>query len=1553
MPSDIPGLSWRAFVRPGDIVFDVGANVGTKTGLFLGSGARVVCVEPQPDCVAALTKQFGGNPRVTIVAKGLAEKPGVLDLSICSAAHTISTFAERWKTGRFANYKWDKVIPVPVATLDELIQAHGVPRYCKVDVEGFELSVLRGLTRPVPLLSFEFAREFLDSAKMCVAYLQEIGFKQFDFALGENPEFVSSGWLGGDALFDRIGRIADPDLWGDIYAYHGGRLCQEPPVLQGEVCLESLEAAGLWQKGRPLRLHLGCAEQHLDGYLNLDYSPANHNVMKVRADAYANLLLLQFPPESVDEIRLHQVFEHFNRVTALAMLIRWHGWLKAGGVLRFETPDLIGCARALVSPDSPWKVKMGAVRHLAGDQAEAWAYHLDHWFAERYEHTLKQLGFGSISSRTIAWPHEPYLCNVEVTAKKRSMSPARQLEAADALLQESTIADNERPTYEVWTRQLRALLEGAPPPGPVNALSPDISAIVAANKWLAPKPEKGIGQKLRRLFGRTHPAAEIPLEKIHNFNQENRDQWVAAKAAAVPPGQRVLDVGAGTCPYRKLFEHCEYRSHDFKKYGGIKLGNTHDYGEIDYVSGIAQIPLPDAAVDVVLCTEVLEHVPEPIAALEEMARLLKPGGRLLLTAPLGSGLHQLPYHFYGGFTPEWYKHFAPKFGLRVVEITPNGGFLKLLAQECARFSWTFEEHRYCHGSNAEELRKLFGELLPRYLFGLDQRHFNPQFTVGYHVELVKSDPQIPLPADAGEGARRESLIASGSDKRDPATVVLFFTKDRPLQLDAALRSWSRHCRDAVSVRVKVLYKASRARLLSLYRQLIREHPAVDFVREQDFRRDVLLLLRGQEYAGFVVDDTIFIRDFAIQTVTGLLSRNSNALGFSLRLGRNTSHCYSLDQPQKLPDFQVLETGDLKYGWPDAEHDFGYPLELSSSVYRVSEMLPLLESLEFRNPNTLEDAMSRSTHRFRQSHPGLLCGGHSLAVSIPANKVQQVCENRAGANPAYSAEALARLFCEGQRIDLSAFDGFTPQACHQEVEFKLLAGAARVPLVSVVMPCYKQAQYLPEAVASVIAQTFKDWEIIIVNDGSPDDTRQVTRELIQKYPQRRIRLLEQKNWGLAYARNGGIRAAAGAYVLPLDADDKVEPTLLEKAVAALEAQPEIAIVYTDVAHFGATEKVIQAAEYDFAKLCLNNQLNYCSLFRREAWDQAGGYNGNMLWGYEDWDFWIGCGERGFVARRIPGPLLHYRVKSASMYTSAVAHDEELRARIVLNHPALFDPRSLLKARTTWSASRTPSPSTTPKVSVIVPTHNRPDRLQEALRSILDQTFQDFEIIVVNDNGVDVEHVIDRLAAKQRLVHLRHPANRGLAAARNTGLRFASGKYIAFLDDDDIFFPDHLETLVSFLETSDHRVAYTDAYRATEEWVDGRYVVTRRDVPFSVNWDNDHILVENFVPVLCFMHEHSCGIAAGDFDETLTTHEDWDYWIRLSRICTPVHIKRVTCEFRAGSDGKSLTASRRADFLRTARMIHKKHRAYAAGNTEVLEQQERFLFDVEHSLAKGAG
>ncbi|MBU1616049.1 glycosyltransferase [bacterium] len=226
------------------------------------------------------------------------------------------------------------------------------------------------------------------------------------------------------------------------------------------------------------------------------------------------------------------------------------------------------------------------------------------------------------------------------------------------------------------------------------------------------------------------------------------------------------------------------------------------------------------------------------------------------------------------------------------------------------------------------------------------------------------------------------------------------------------------------------------------------------------------------------------------------------------------------------------------------------------------------------------------------------------------------------------------------------------------------------LVSVIIPCYNQALFLSEAVESIVKQTYKDWEIIIVNDGSPDNTSKVARELIEKCPDKKIILLEKENGGVADARNVGIRNSKGKYILPFDADDVILPDMLQKTVALLEANPNIAIAYTDVMYFGIKDEVGYAGEYDFECLRYQNHLSYCSLYRREAWEFTCGYNTNMALGYEDWDFWITCGEKGFYGKRIPEPLFKYRVKENSRDTKAVKHNDKLRAQIIFNHPGIY-------------------------------------------------------------------------------------------------------------------------------------------------------------------------------------------------------------------------------------------------------------------------------------------
>tara|TARA_B100001564_G_C20618205_1_gene660991 strand:- start:635 stop:1408 length:774 start_codon:yes stop_codon:yes gene_type:complete len=163
-----------------------------------------------------------------------------------------------------------------------------------------------------------------------------------------------------------------------------------------------------------------------------------------------------------------------------------------------------------------------------------------------------------------------------------------------------------------------------------------------------------------------------PLERVFAYNRMRRDKWLINKAKNIPSGSKVLDVGAGGCPHRKKFNHCEYFSHDFAQLSDVQIQNQMGYGRIDFVSDILNIPVPDKSYDVILCTEVIEHIPDPISAIKEISRILKPGGTLFITAPLQSGLHQEPYHFYGGYTKYWYQKFLTENNFSEINVEPNG-----------------------------------------------------------------------------------------------------------------------------------------------------------------------------------------------------------------------------------------------------------------------------------------------------------------------------------------------------------------------------------------------------------------------------------------------------------------------------------------------------------------------------------------------------------------------------------------------------------------------------------------------------------------------------------------------------------------------------------------------------------------------------------------------------------------------------------------------------------------------------------------------------------------
>ena len=227
----------------------------------------------------------------------------------------------------------------------------------------------------------------------------------------------------------------------------------------------------------------------------------------------------------------------------------------------------------------------------------------------------------------------------------------------------------------------------------------------------------------------------------------------------------------------------------------------------------------------------------------------------------------------------------------------------------------------------------------------------------------------------------------------------------------------------------------------------------------------------------------------------------------------------------------------------------------------------------------------------------------------------------------------------------------------------------VPTVSIVIPCYNLGAYLPETLESVRRQTRGDWEAIVVNDGSTDDTADRVKEAFRRYGDPRFRYLEQPNRGLPAARNAGIERARGRYILPLDADDLLEPTFLEQTVEVLEAFPEFGIVYTHLRAFGSEQWEAACPPWHPCRLLVQNRLPYASLYRREVWESTGGYDPAMREGYEDWDFWVTAAERGWRATCVPRPLFLYRRRPGSMLSRAYRSHDRLVARIHAKHQAL--------------------------------------------------------------------------------------------------------------------------------------------------------------------------------------------------------------------------------------------------------------------------------------------
>lgn len=243
------------------------------------------------------------------------------------------------------------------------------------------------------------------------------------------------------------------------------------------------------------------------------------------------------------------------------------------------------------------------------------------------------------------------------------------------------------------------------------------------------------------------------------------------------------------------------------------------------------------------------------------------------------------------------------------------------------------------------------------------------------------------------------------------------------------------------------------------------------------------------------------------------------------------------------------------------------------------------------------------------------------------------------------------------------------------EGKILPPHKGTPTVSCIVPCYNHGGYLRGCVLSLLKQDYTAFEIIIINDGSTDDTDQEATKIIKEFPDHAIKYIKQQNAGLVRSRNRGITVARGRYILPIDADDLLAPIFLSRTVQELESSPELGFVSTKALFFGHSNLIWPKNDLFSVNFLITNQQTCTTLFRKQMWKELGGYATTMIHGYEDWEFWIRATKEGWTGKQIDEPLFFYLRKADSMITNSRKKDARIKEQIIRLHPDIYDASKL--------------------------------------------------------------------------------------------------------------------------------------------------------------------------------------------------------------------------------------------------------------------------------------
>lgn len=473
------------------------------------------------------------------------------------------------------------------------------------------------------------------------------------------------------------------------------------------------------------------------------------------------------------------------------------------------------------------------------------------------------------------------------------------------------------------------------------------------------------------------------------------------------------------------------------------------------------------------------------------------------------------------------------------------------------------------------------------------------------------------------------------------------------------------------------------------------------------------------------------------------------------------------------------------------------------------------------------------------------------------------------------------------------------------------------LVSVIILCYNQAEYLTAAVESIVKQTYINWECLIVNDGSFDQTAQVAMNLREKYSDKHLRLIDKPNTGVPDSRNVGVNHSAGKFILFVDADDKIHPNFIAETLAVLKQNPQVGFVYTDIQKFGVEEKLESYGDFNIKRFLSENQAPVTSLFRREIYQQVGGFKTVMEQGWEDWEFWVSAYHYGWLGYRLEKPYLYYRQHSDGSRQQKLHQDRVNlavhKAIIIYLHSQLYSQQEVLWSEQILHKYRSSlmteldrlkfqsstmtnmtikypqiSPlseaSNRPFWSVMIPTYNPTSTLEQTLKSVLAQAvnINEMQIEVVDDcsTQVDVEEIVKKIG-QGRISYYRQPQNLGLISNWNDCLKRASGHWIHILHQDDLVLPGFYENLRRGIE-KDPTVgaAFCRHHYIDENNKQKMLSPLEQEIPGIIPDWLEKIAVMQRIQCAAIVVKRSVYEKLGGFCPEANSAADWEMWKRIA-------------------------------------------------------------------------